>query len=266
MGHIAEIVAHTDGGARGNPGPAAAGIVIENDSQQTLFHGGYYLGRTTNNVAEYRAIILGLEQAQKLGASQVDLFSDSELIVKQLKGQYKVKNANLKPLYEQVRELIAALKTFSVRHVYRENNSEADRLVNEALDAGGHVGDFLDGTPKQSRSSEISKNNTWPSSLIPLREQVRFDDRRPVCLTAYEKGGLSCRLLCLNTGQTFTIEAAGAATVFLLRGKGSIAVNHSKKAEMILGMWLPLAKSDSASIAADTGEQMVLLLHELTAG
>ena len=139
------VILYTDGGARGNPGPAGAGVHITDKNGEVLFRGGYFLGHATNNVAEYQGMILGLERAEKLGATAVTLRSDSELIVKQLKGEYKVKNANLKPLYERVTGLLGSFEQTDVAHVYRQDNKEADQLVNEALDAAEHIGDFADG-------------------------------------------------------------------------------------------------------------------------
>lgn len=136
---------HVDGGARGNPGPAGAGIVISTaDDGTVLYQAGLFLGIATNNVAEYKGLLAGLRAAAKLGASQVEAFSDSELIVRQLNGQYRVKNAGLRPLYEQVLQLQGQFDRFSIRHVRREQNKEADRLVNQALDLRRNVEDAAD--------------------------------------------------------------------------------------------------------------------------
>ena len=105
MDRSLSIILRIDGGARGNPGPAAAGVVLADEDGQTLFEGGYYLGRATNNVAEYSALIHGLRQAAKLGAVQVRVVSDSELLVRQMNGQYRVKNEGLRPLFEQAKKL-----------------------------------------------------------------------------------------------------------------------------------------------------------------
>ena len=129
-----KLLVHVDGGARGNPGPAAAACVISTPDGQTLAEHAQLLGSTTNNVAEYRALLLGLEQARRLGAEEVDVIGDSELIAKQVLGEYKVKNATLRPLHA---EAIAALRQFgrwSIRTVPRAQNADADALVNAALD------------------------------------------------------------------------------------------------------------------------------------
>jgi len=128
------ITIFTDGAARGNPGPAGAGFVLFSDGGDVLFEGANYLGETTNNQAEYRALLGGLEKAVELGASIVHVKMDSELIVKQLKGQYRVKNEGLKPLYQKARNLIGKFERFQVEHVRRENNKDADRLANQAID------------------------------------------------------------------------------------------------------------------------------------
>lgn len=123
-----------DGGARGNPGPAAVAAVASAPDGGELAERNAYIGEATNNVAEYRAVLLGLELARELGASEVEVVNDSELVARQLQGRYKVKNAGLKPLFL---ETLAALRGFdgwTVRTVRRESNERADELVNEALD------------------------------------------------------------------------------------------------------------------------------------
>jgi len=133
----ARFRAAVDGGARGNPGPAAWGVaVLDDDGSCVETHSGT-LGRATNNVAEYRALIAALRLARDRGVDEVRIQGDSELIVKQILGQYRVKHPDLKPLYREAAELIAGFRKFEIRHVRREDNREADRLVNQALDAEG---------------------------------------------------------------------------------------------------------------------------------
>ncbi len=129
------VIIHVDGAARGNPGPAAIGAIIKDGEGKLIARISRRIGATTNNQAEYRAIIAALEKALELGARQVELNSDSELVVKQLNGSYRVKNAALRPLYQQVKQLQAKLDGFSITHVPRERNTEADNLANMALDA-----------------------------------------------------------------------------------------------------------------------------------
>jgi ribonuclease HI len=126
---------HTDGGSRGNPGPAASGAVIRDAAGEVLARVSRYLGKTTNNQAEYTAIIIGLESARTLGATEVDMAMDSELAVKQLNGQYRVKNPDIAKRFVEVHNLARDFKKVTFRHVRREFNKEADALVNECIDA-----------------------------------------------------------------------------------------------------------------------------------
>ena len=126
----------TDGGARGNPGPAAYGYVLEAEDGTVLAAHGETIGIATNNVAEYSALVAGLERALDLGASAVDVISDSELMVKQMRGEYRVKNEALRELFLDASRLAGRIGTVSYTAVRREHNELADRLVNEALDAG----------------------------------------------------------------------------------------------------------------------------------
>ena len=125
----------TDGGARGNPGPAAYGYVLEGDDGQVLAAHGEAIGTATNNVAEYRALIAGLEKAVELGVDELEVISDSELLVKQMRGEYKVKNEALRELNDEAATLARQLGSVAYKAVRREHNELADRLVNEALDA-----------------------------------------------------------------------------------------------------------------------------------
>jgi ribonuclease HI len=130
------LVAHSDGGARGNPGPAGYGVVIQDESGRTVAALSEYLGHQTNNFAEYQGLIAALEYAIKHGPKALKLISDSELLVRQIKGIYKVKNATLQDLHGRAKELIGQLDWFSIGHALREQNQEADRLANEAMDKG----------------------------------------------------------------------------------------------------------------------------------
>lgn len=132
-----KVVVHVDGGARGNPGPAAIGVVVSDPDGAVLEELGERIGVATNNVAEYRALLRGLERAQARDAREIDIVNDSELVARQITGAYKVKHPAMKPLHA---EAIAALSEFdrwSIRSVPRADNARADELVNEALDAGG---------------------------------------------------------------------------------------------------------------------------------
>lgn len=123
-----------DGGSRGNPGPAAAGAVVSTPDGDDLLERGEYIGEATNNVAEYRAVLLGLELAKELGAREVEVINDSELISRQIGGEYKVKHRDMKALYLETMHTLRDFDRWSVRSVRREHNVRADELVNEALD------------------------------------------------------------------------------------------------------------------------------------
>jgi ribonuclease HI len=130
-----KVVVHVDGGSRGNPGPAAAGAVVSTPDGDVIDEATELLGIASNNVAEYRGLLLGLARAAALGASEVDVVNDSELIAKQVNGQYKVKHAAMRPLYLDAMEALRGFDKWSIRSVPREQNSAADALVNQALDA-----------------------------------------------------------------------------------------------------------------------------------
>jgi ribonuclease HI len=131
------LVVNVDGGARGNPGPAAVGVVVQAPEGEVLEERGERIGRATNNVAEYRALLLGIARAAELGASELELVGDSELVVRQVRGEYKVKDATLRQLHAEVKRALRDFESWSIRHVRRADNAEADRLVNEALDGSG---------------------------------------------------------------------------------------------------------------------------------
>ncbi len=133
-GQIGQCRLFTDGASRGNPGEAGAGAVLLDGNNRELLGLSQYLGRCTNNVAEYKALLLGLEQALRLGCKTVDIFLDSELIVRQILGQYKVKNETLKPLYAKARKHLAAMENWTIQHVPRADNARADELANRGID------------------------------------------------------------------------------------------------------------------------------------
>jgi len=131
---IAAYQANVDGGSRGNPGPAAYGVVVRDPRGEIVARLKKYIGKNTNNVAEYFGLIAALDYAQNHGIRALRVESDSELMVKQMRGQYKVKSEELKPLFERAKKMSQTFETFSISHVYREQNKEADALVNQALD------------------------------------------------------------------------------------------------------------------------------------
>jgi ribonuclease HI len=129
-----KVIVHVDGGARGNPGPAAAASVVSDPGGDVLDEHARLLGEVTNNVAEYRALLLGLERAHALGATEVEVVNDSELIAKQVKGIYKVKHAAMRPLHLDAMAALRQFERWSIRSVPRAQNAHADALVNAALD------------------------------------------------------------------------------------------------------------------------------------
>jgi ribonuclease HI len=131
---MAKLTVNVDGGARGNPGPAAIAAVVRDGDGELVAERGERIGRATNNVAEYRALLLGIALASELGAEELELVGDSELIVRQVEGRYKVKHADMKELHAQVKKALAPFQSWSIRHVKRAQNADADALVNRALD------------------------------------------------------------------------------------------------------------------------------------
>ena len=134
------IIANTDGGARGNPGPAAYGVVIRNSKGEILAELTEYLGLQTNNYAEYSGLLAALEYAVREQCPSVKIYSDSELLVRQMQGRYKVSNPGLQQLYARAQSLVRKLQSFHIEHVLREGNKEADRLVNKTLDERARAG------------------------------------------------------------------------------------------------------------------------------
>jgi ribonuclease HI len=130
-----KLVLHVDGGARGNPGPAAIGVVVSGPDGQPIDELSETIGEATNNVAEYRAVLKGLERAKELGATELEIIGDSELVARQLSGVYKVKHPGIRPLYEQAIASLRGFERWSIRTVPRAENARADALVNAALDA-----------------------------------------------------------------------------------------------------------------------------------
>lgn len=165
----AVLSVHIDGAARGNPGPASYAYVFAGEGMPAIEEHGC-LGSTTNNVAEYTALVRALERAAQLGARRLQVHSDSELLVKQMNGEYKVKNPNLLELYEQAKELAKRFDVVSIRHVPRSANRDADRLCNEALDGGA-----------KSAPQPQARHKTETSAAVqPLRGQAR--EEALVCL------------------------------------------------------------------------------------
>ncbi|MHC5139894.1 MAG: formyltransferase family protein [Planctomycetota bacterium] len=134
-----QVDLYTDGGSRGNPGPAGAGFTIKTSGGKTILSRGLFLGQTTNNVAEYTAVREALAAAKDIGAQSIRLFADSQLLVRQLNGQYRVKSSNLKDLYADCMELLISFSSWQATHIYRDQNTEADAMANQAMDKQGDV-------------------------------------------------------------------------------------------------------------------------------
>ena len=157
--------AYVDGAARGNPGPASYAVIVRAPDGSTQFQIGKYLGRATNNVAEYYALIGALDYAQSQQISRLAVRSDSELLVRQMQGRYKVKSPDLRPLYERAHKMARGLAHFDIAHVPREQNSDADQLANLALDATGTVGGKT-----ESRSVTAATERPGATASAPAKE------------------------------------------------------------------------------------------------
>jgi ribonuclease HI len=127
---------YTDGASRGNPGPAGAGVILLDEQGRPILELNRFLGKATNNEAEYQALITGLEAAERLDLTRLHIFLDSELVVKQLHGEYRVRNPRLQPLFDEVASRLRRLSSYAIMHIPREQNEKADRLANEAVDRG----------------------------------------------------------------------------------------------------------------------------------
>jgi ribonuclease HI len=168
--------ANIDGGSRGNPGPASYGVVIRDPRGEIVARLKKYIGRTTNNVAEYYGLIAALDYAQSNSIRALRVESDSELLVKQMRGQYKVKSADLKPLYERAKKMSQAIPAFRIDHVYREQNREADLLANEAMDevSGKAPGGERRNSKIEDGNSKTENRNSPPNPNPTIKVRARF--------------------------------------------------------------------------------------------
>ena len=256
----------TDGGSRGNPGPAAAGVVICDSNGTRLFGGGFYLGKATNNVAEYTGLLRALEQADRLGGTELKIFCDSDLLVKQITGQYRVKNAALKALYADAMAMIRTFDKVDIRHVYREDNTEADSFVNDALDINADSGDAVGSdlaaieTPHADPGLFESPNDSAGPFLDveQLRERASFDSAKAQRILLSRDGGLFSGLICLEPRQKHRIcPQWSQATMIVMSGTGTIA-HADEEFQLQPGTWLRLGPGDGIEIAA--AERLVVLL------
>jgi ribonuclease HI len=174
---VAAYRANIDGGSRGNPGPASYGVVIRDPRGEVVAKLKKYIGRSTNNVAEYFGLIAALDYAQAHGIRALRVESDSELLVRQMQGLYKVKSAELRPLFERARKMAQALESFRIEHVFREKNAEADALANEALDATAGTNAPSPSKPKAPATSEVRKVHArYAHGVLQLREPLDLPD------------------------------------------------------------------------------------------
>lgn len=164
-----KLIIHIDGGARGNPGPAGAGVTMQDEQGRVVFEAGFFLGEMTNNRAEYGALLKALAVAGRLGAGELDIFADSQLLVRQINGVYRVKNQALKGLFQQAGKAIRQFDRCNVRHVRREANARADELANMAMDAGRDVV-VQDLTPADPRpASDNPPRNDTTNTIVLAR-------------------------------------------------------------------------------------------------
>ncbi len=156
-----KLTIHIDGGARGNPGPAGAGVIIRDEDGRSRFEAGFYLGRKTNNAAEYTALVKALEAAQAAAADELVIFSDSELLVRQINGEYRVKSQSLRGLFDIAFDRLRGFKKWSISHVRREANEDADEMANRAMDAGEDVC-FVDDLQGESTPDRVGRRAEKP--------------------------------------------------------------------------------------------------------
>jgi len=247
-----KIIIYTDGGSRANPGPAAAAFILLDENKNQLQARAFFLGNQTNNVAEYTAIVKALEAAKQAGAKEVAVFSDSELLVKQINGLYKVKNPNLRPLFRQTIGLLDNFEAFSFKHIPRSKNQQADRLVNQALNLERDIDSPAD---KRAKVTDQSSKRENPIRLGVL---ISGGGRTLINILEYiKKGKLNAEIpLVISSRSTVAgIERAKAAglNVKIIRTKDYPDIDEfSKEIEkqlvafgielVIQGGWLCLWK------------------------
>lgn len=248
------LTIRTDGGARGNPGPAAAGVVISDPRGQTIFAGGFHLGETTNNVAEYEGMLRGLSEAKKLGGTDLTIYSDSELMVRQINGDYRVKSPKLQPLYRQVMDRIGHFEKVTVLHVKRHENQQADGLVNRALDSGADVNGIVKSSvPIENEKNAIGRRIEL-SAKLPEHASGQYRE------TLFQEGSLATELICLTAGQTCTVNTNWSwATVTVLRGRGVLVVG-SEEQFLKPASWLHLNNAGELEFSAAGDEHLVIIL------
>lgn len=189
------ITVQFDGGSRGNPGPAGIGVVLRAADGTPVVTLGRFIGRATNNVAEYKALITGLQQAKRLGAKRIIVRGDSELVVKQMRGEYRVKNPDLRTLYDEAQDLLGGFDQAKVEHNYREDNALADRLANLAMDRKGEVTDADDvpggdgGAPARPSAATATRTLATgkPAGIAPATPGAAFACPRCGCTVTVDR-------------------------------------------------------------------------------
>jgi len=199
------FVLFTDGGSRGNPGPAAAGVVLTDADGRTIYAAGHFLGKATNNVAEYRGLLLGIAEAVDRGVRRLKVRSDSELMVRQINGQYKVKSPFLKELYAEALERIEQLEQFGIVHISRQSNLQADQLVNDALDRRMNVGDAategaLPWPPDRFTAECTADGCEACPAVVSAGGQWRFDGATPAGLCVHAAAGILAAVTAARPG------------------------------------------------------------------
>jgi ribonuclease HI len=210
MSSSSEVVAYVDGGSRGNPGPAAYGVAIKTPEGQPVTTFAKYLGETTNNFAEYQGLLAVLEYALSHGHARLRVLTDSELMARQISGQYKVRSPDLKILHDRAQAMISRLESFSIRHVYREQNREADRLANKAMDNAkrGNAPDPNGASASAPRSAAPVASPRLPVPDSPPKEVSKLSAAKPLCISAtFHRGALHPHIeLPLLDGEEVELE------------------------------------------------------------
>lgn len=186
---ISSLVVYIDGASRGNPGPAAYAVVVEEVSGSPVTSFSKFLGEATNNVAEYEALLAALQYALESGSSRLRVLTDSELMARQIQGAYKVRSADLRPLYDEARGMIARLERFSISHIPREQNRKADRLANQALDrvkAGGSI-EPAPPAPSPSPSKPVKASAVYRHGALELQRELPLTEGEVVELEIRRK-------------------------------------------------------------------------------
>lgn len=232
---------HIDGGARGNPGPAAAGIVLRDENGALLLEAGYLLGEQTNNVAEYSALVRAVNLLIERGATSAEIFSDSELLVQQMTGEYRVRNAKLGDLHREAQRLLLQLDSWVIRHIRRDENRRADFLVNHCLDAGRDV--VLTDASNPGMSSAASH----PAAPRPAGRATRADASAPIqsdgCSDSSQPDESPNRIP--SPGRQPLTQAAPSArrvrVVCTTRGGDTCPAGGTGVSELLIGQTIPAA-------------------------